>query len=96
MIEYIDDMIKATSGEDICLLAKAVDAYGDNLEGCYFCLFDNDDNKLFMIQGFLNEDNVFEFYIPEIATEGMKGKFWYSVTDENDISLCFKSPIYFV
>ena len=96
MIEYIDDMIKATSGEDICLLAKAIDAYGDNLQGCFFCLFDKDYNKQFMIEGFLNADCIFEFYIPAIATEGLKGKFWYSVCDENDISLCFKKPIYFV
>lgn len=96
MIEYIDDMIKATSGEDICLFAKAVDAYGECLKGCFFCLFDNDENKLFMIEGNLNEDSIFEFYIPAAMTGDKKGKFWYSVCDQDDISLCFKSPIYFV
>ena len=96
MIQYIDDMIKATSGEDICICAKATDAYGECLEGCFFCLFDYDMNKLFMIEGYLNADYIFEFYIPAIATKNLKGKFWYSVCDKDDVSLCFKNPMYLV
>lgn len=94
MIEYIDNIIKATAGEDICLLAKAIDAYGATLEGCSFSLFDDKDNELFMVEGILNESNIWEFYIPAKATEGLKGRFWYCVCDNDHISLCFKCPIY--
>lgn len=95
MIEYIDKVIKATAGENICLIAKVIDAFGENLDGCMFCLFD-DNEKLFMVEGLLNADNIWEFYIPAEATATLKGRYWYAVCDETDTSLCFKNPIYFM
>lgn len=96
MIQYIDNMIKATSGEDICLMAKAIDAYGDTIAACSFNLFDCDDNHLFSVEGVLNEEKIWEFYLPAKATTGLKGKYWYCVCDEDHVSLCFKCPMYLV
>lgn len=93
MVEYIDNVIKATAGEDICLLAKAMDAFGDTLQSCFFTLF-NDEEELFMVEGILNGDGVWEFMIPASATTGLKGRYWYCVCDETHTSLCFKCPIY--
>ena len=95
MIDYIDNAIRATSGEDICLVAKATDAYGDILEACSFHLHD-DNEVLFAVEGLLNDDGIWEFHIPARATANFKGRYWYSVHDEHNISLCFKSPIYFM
>ena len=96
MIEYIENVIRATAGENLCLIAKVTDALGNNLEACSFCLF-NDENKLFMISGIRSQEHgVWEFYVPANATANLKGRHWYAVCDENDTSLCFKNPIYFM
>lgn len=95
MIEYVDTLIKATAGEDLCILAKGVDAYGDNLPGCSFNVFDGEQH-LFMVEGVLNGDNIWEFHIPAEATTNLKGRYSYCVCDENHTTLCFKCPIYFV
>jgi hypothetical protein len=94
LIEYIDNAIKATAGENICLIAKVIDSLGNNLEACTFCLFD-DNEKLFMVDGLFN-GTVWEFYVPAEATAELKGRYWYAVCDETDTSLCFKNPIYFM
>ena len=95
MIEYIDNAIKATAGENLCLIAKVIDSLGNNLEACTFCLF-NDEEKLFMVEGVFSANGVWEFYIPAEATTNLKGRYWYAVCDETDTSLCFKNPIYFM
>lgn len=95
MIEYIDKAIKATAGENICLVAKVIDSLGNNLQACTFCLFDDED-KLFMVEGVFSEGGIWEFYVPAEATTNLHGRYWYSVCDETDTSLCFKNPIYFV
>lgn len=94
MIEYIENAIRATAGENICLIAKVIDALGNNLEACTFCLFD-DNEKLFMVDGLFN-GTVWEFHIPAEATTDLRGRYWYAVCDETDTSLCFKNPIYFM
>lgn len=96
MIEYIDNAIKASAGEDLCIIAKASDAFGDALESCSFSLFDGD-NKIFMVYGLLNESNHWEFHIPASATETLAHKrYTYCVCDADHVSLCFKSPFYLV
>lgn len=95
MIEYIDTTIRATAGEDLVIVARGVDAFGDVLPGCSFNVFDGD-NHLFMVEGILNADNIWEFYIPADATKNLKGRYAYCVCDENHNTLCFKCPIYFI
>lgn len=94
MIEYIGNAIRVTAGENACIVAKASDAMGTQLEACMLCLFD-DKSKLFVVDGVFN-GTMWEFYIPGEATANMKGRYWYAVCDETDTSLCFKNPIYFM
>jgi hypothetical protein len=95
MIEYIGEMIKATAGEDLCIIARVIDSFGDTLETCHMSVYKGDE-RLFMVEGMLNEDNQYEFYIPAEATAGLKGRYGYCVCDKDGISLCFKCFIYFV
>ena len=95
MIEYIGEVIKASAGESLCVVAKVVDAYGDVVENCHFSLFDGDE-RLYMAMGELNAEGHYEFHIPAEATANLKGRYNYCVCDENMISLCFKCFIYFV
>ena len=95
MITYIDTVIKATAGDDNVIVLKAIDAFGDVLQGCSFHVF-NGDEHVFAIEGVLNSENLWEFYIPAEATTNLKGRYTYCVCDENHCKLCFKCPIYFV
>lgn len=96
MIEYIDNRIKATAGEDICLIAKGIEASGEALDGCSLCLFDEAGNEFYHVQGILNDAELWEFYIPASITVGRSGRHWYCAYDNEHTSLCFKCPIYFV
>lgn len=87
-------MIRATAGEDICIVAKASDALGNEFAGTMFCLF-NEKEKILVVDGIVN-GKLWEFHIPAEATAKLKGRYWYSVCDDTDTSLCFKNPIYFV
>lgn len=92
MIQYLHDCIRATAGEDIYICAKIVDAFGDIVPACSISLFD-DNELIVMVEGKLVDD-IWEFHIPADATTNLCGRYWYSISDENHSSLCFKEPIY--
>lgn len=95
MIEYVYNTIRATAGEDIAILAKVRDAYGDPIPACYFHLFD-DEQMLTMIAGNALDDDTWEFIVPAAITKDRNGRHWYCICDENHSSLCFKEAIYLV
>ena len=95
MIDYIGDIIKASTGENTCIVAKAKDAYGEVLEACYFCLF-NGSEKILMVAGELNEEEHWMFHIPAEVTENLRGSYTYCVCDKDMNSLCYRNPIYFL
>lgn len=95
MVEYLHDLIRASAGEDIDILVKAADAYGDPIAGCAFSVFD-DTRKLFTITGIPVDDYVWQFRIPADATRGLHGKFKYCICDHEESSLCFKEAIHFI
>lgn len=93
-IEYIYDAVKATAGENITITAKIKEEDGTVItENCSLILY-NDDEILVYVVGEYTDD-VWNFTIPAQITEGLKGRFWYSVQNA-DVSLCFDKPIYLV
>lgn len=96
MIEYNLNSIKATGGEDICICAKILDAYGDPIAACSLSLFHEDGQKLVMIPGRAVDGEMWEFIIPAATTLGRYGRYFYCICDENHSSLCFKEPIYLI
>lgn len=95
MVEYLHDLIRASAGEDLYILARATDAYGEPIAGCSFSVF-KDKEKLFTVAGKAAEDNIWQFYIPAKTTDGLYGKYQYCICDDLDSSLCFKEAIHFI
>ncbi len=86
MIEYIYDIIMATSGEQVA--AKITDDAGAVVrEQCYFHLFQEGEMKV-EVSGLLVDD-VWYFAIPDIAP----GRYDYCFGTA-DKALCFKKPFY--
>lgn len=96
MIEYIYDTIRATSGEEIVIAAKITDEEGaDITENCHLMIYD-ELNMLFTVDGYYDSsDGVWQFTLSEDLTKGYYGRYLYCIC-ANDISLCFKKPIYFI
>lgn len=96
MIEYIYDLIKATSGEDIEVAAKITDDSGACIaSGCGLRLFDKDESFITRIDGVIDGD-MWSFKIPAALTKDMKGKYYYCMCRDGEEALNFKKPIYFV
>lgn len=94
MVEYLYDCIRATAGEDITITAKISEEDGTAIiENCTLALFD-DNGVIITVYGTYEED-LWQFTIPANITEGMYGRYWYSVKYK-DSSLCFAEPIYLV
>ena len=94
MVEYTLNAIRATAGEEIVVVARIKDAYGDDIAVCSFHLYD-DDVQLYSVKG-IPVDDMWEFHVPAEVTAGRHGRYWYSICDENHQSLGFKEPIYLV
>lgn len=94
MIEYLQNAIKATSGEDITITADITDDNGESISsGCALMLWD-DDKLLKTVDGKLI-DKVWSFTIPASSTIGLTGRYWYCICHNNN-RLQFKEPIYLV
>lgn len=93
MVEYIYDVIRIMAGQDAEITAIIKDEYGDYIiDNCFFILHDKDGSVITKVAG-VNENNIFHFILPSEVTLGMKGKYWYSISDK-DGNLCFLKPIY--
>ena len=94
MIEYLYDAIRASSGEDITISAKAINEDGSCItSGCHLHLYD-DESLIALIDGEI-VDEIWEFTIPAEQTKGMKGRFWYAICG-GEGTLNFRQPIYLV
>lgn len=92
MIEYLYDAVKATSGENITIVARITDENGLAVTGsCKLELF-NDEKFITKVYG-IYADELWSFTIPADATTGLYGRYWYSIS-ARDSSLSFKEPIY--
>ncbi len=92
MIEYLYDVIRATSGQDIVVNAVITTDDGDNYEeGCGLRLYD-DEKMLFRVAGTFDGEQ-WSFRIPAENTEGLVGRYWYCICHNNN-NLCFKTPFY--
>lgn len=96
MIEYLHDAIRASANEDIEITAILTDGLGLPIaEECYFNLFlEQGGGPLITVPGtFIEELGTWEFTVPAAEIKGMEGRYWYSISHENE-SLSFKQPIY--
>ena len=98
MVEYLHNAIRATAGEIIPISAIIL-GYNDQpiTESCKIELFDNEGNLIKGIEGSHMGEGFWLFGIPKEVTEGLKGRYWYSIKHFLDgNSLSFKNPIYLV
>lgn len=97
MIEYLHNAIRATSGEDIEIMADITTKTGEPItEGCHLMLYDKDKEALVVtIDGEYLEGTEWLFNIPAEITKGLYGRYWYCVCHHED-KLCFKEPVYLV
>jgi hypothetical protein len=95
MIEYIYDIIRATSGEDITISARITDEAGTPItSGCGLRIFDKDESFITRIEGTCVGE-MWSFTVPGELTENMKGKYWYCMCQDGK-ALSFKEPLYLV
>lgn len=93
MIEYIHDIIRASSGEVITIGAKLIDDGYTVIDGdCFLMLYD-DAAMIRKAAGTYNSNK--EEWDFVLDTNDLKGKYWYSVY-KGQSSLTFKKPIYIV
>jgi hypothetical protein len=98
LVEYFYDCIRATSGSEIKINAYITDDEEKLItENCDLILYDPTGEVVMAIAPgyFLPEYQITEFILAPLATDGCKGRFWYSIIHE-DSNLCFKQPIYLV
>ena len=98
MVEYLYDCIRAVPSQDIVINAYITDDQENIItQNCKLVVYDKDANKmLFMVEGvYLPESLNWEFTIPAENTNGLSGRYWYYII-QNESPLCFKQPIYFV
>lgn len=95
MIEYLYDVIRATSGQPISISAKLTkEDSGAILTPCELHLFD-DEKMIAAATGIHLGDGVWQFEIAAEATKGRTGRHWYCIGNEG-LSLCFKKPLYLI
>lgn len=98
MVEYLYDCIRAVPSQDIVINAYITDDQENIItQNCKLVVYDKDANEmLFMVEGvYLPESLNWEFTIPAENTNGLSGRYWYYII-QNESPLCFKQPIYFV
>lgn len=98
MVEYLYDCIRAVPSQDIVINAYITDEQENIItQNCKLVVYDKDANEmLFMVEGvYLPESLNWEFTIPAENTNGLSGRYWYYIM-QNESPLCFKQPIYFV
>lgn len=94
MIEYLHDVIKASSGDTETITAKITNEAGVIVtDSCSFCIYD-DKKKLLEVSGKLIE-NIWNFTLDEKDTADFNGRYWYAICDCDGNAMNFKRPIYF-
>lgn len=95
MIEYLYNVIRATSGDTVTIAAKVTTEAGAIVtDTCSLCIYDND-KKILETNGELI-NNVWNFTLDGEATAALAGRYWYKVCDCHHNSLNFMQPIYFI
>lgn len=95
MVEYLYNAIRATSGDNITLAAKITDDAGEAVvDSCSLILYDNE-KEIATVNGVFDFD-IWEFNLPTSITSGLKGRYWYSVKDNDNKQIECKQPIYFI
>ena len=93
MVEYLYDVVKAISGEDINICAEITDAEGTDItSGCSLLFIDKEFNTIAEYKG-IYADGAWTFTIPAETTKCMEGRYWYRIKF-HDGNLCFAAPIY--
>ena len=94
MIEYLYDAIRATSGQEIPVVARITSEDGILVtSGCSLILRDNE-AKITEIDGTFDGEQ-WTFIIPADATADKYGRHWYCIR-HNNVDLCFYQPIYLI
>ena len=79
MVEYLYDVVKAISGEDINICAEITDAEGTDItSGCSLLFIDKEFNTIAEYKG-IYADGAWTFTIPAETTNGMEGRYWYRI-----------------
>lgn len=93
MIEYIYDVIRASSGQPVGISARLTKEDGAPIEtACELHLFD-DDKMIASAPGIYLGEGMWQFEIAAEATVGRTGRYWYCIGNDGH-SLCFKKPLY--
>jgi hypothetical protein len=94
MIEYIYDVIRATSGQPFQITAKLTkDDNTPITTPCFLAIYDINEENIVSIEGTNAGDGLWVFPVPAEITKGRKGKHWYCLGNEG-VNLCFKKPLY--
>jgi hypothetical protein len=93
MIEYIYNMIRASSGEDVEICAIIEDDSGEPVtDGCGLRLYSNDmKTTIYRAEGIYG-NGVWTFVLPGEITKNLRGRHWYCFC-QGDRTLCFKQPL---
>ncbi len=95
-LEYIYDVIVATAGEPLIVTAEITGEDGNPVEaGCSILLCEENETTIFEDDGDYIGEGIWEFRVPAETTTGLSGRYFYAIK-EDDSSLCFKTPLYFM
>ena len=94
MVEYLYNCLRAEAGEDIAITAAITDDKGVVIsKNCTLTLLSDTDEIVTIDGNYI--DNEWLFIVEAKHTEGLKGRYWYSIKYQGN-SLSFKEPIYLV
>lgn len=97
MVEYIDDMIRITAGEEAEIAAVVTSENGESItEGVGLMIHNPDGSMLTKIPGeFIADEVTWTFTVPAEVTKGLKGRYSYCIYCFGE-TLCFRKPLYLV
>lgn len=94
MIEYLYDVIRASSGQPIGITAKLTKEDKTPITTpCFLTFYGKDKEKLTSVEGNHLGEGVWQFELAAEVTEGLEGRHWYCIGNDG-VSLCFKKPLY--
>ena len=96
MIEYIYDVIRASSGQPITIAATLTKEDDTPITTpCYLSIYDENEERIVAIEGTHKGEGAWQFDVSAELTEGHKGKHWYCIGNDG-ASLCFRKPLYLI
>lgn len=97
-VEYIYDVIRASSGSDMDIRAFITDENEAPItEGCKLLLLDIEDELITESVGVYEEEEaMWCFHLDAGQTADYRGKFWYAIVDDAEGKLHFQQPFYLV